>query len=224
NFHSNAFLSSAGLNPMPDGANPRGWLPLAVRLPHNAFRPNIQFLNGPHLASNGFYSSYHGFQTQVNRRFYNGLQAQANYTFAKNLDITSTTQPTGQSVTDYFDRNADKGPSANDITHDFKANFIHELPFGPGKRFGSSNGGVLGQVIGGWQVSSIIEGAGSFPLADGIRSDSQSSSWGGGTRPDFVPGKEIDGSVNSIGSVRRDAQGRGIYFARDDFHGVFQRH
>jgi hypothetical protein len=223
NFHSNAFLSSAGMNPMPAGADPRGWLPLAVGLPDNAFRPNIQFLNGPRVASNGFYSSYHGFQTQINRRFYNGLQAQANYTFAKNLDITSTTQPTGQSVIDYFDRNADKGPSANDVTHDFKANFIYELPFGPRKRFGSSNGGVLGQVIGGWQVSSIIEVASSFPLADGIRYDSQSSSWGGGTRPDFVPGKEIDGSVNSIGSVRRDAQGRVIYFTEDDFQGLFQR-
>src|SRR4029434_3417115 len=113
------------------------------------------------LAANGFYSSYHGFQTQINRRFYNGLQAQANYTFAKNLDITSTTQHTGQSVIDSFARNEDKGPSANDITHDLKGNFIYELPFGPGKRFGSSNGGVLGQVIGGWQVSSIIEVASS---------------------------------------------------------------
>jgi hypothetical protein len=81
-FESNSFLASAGLSPVPAGTDPRGWMPLAVGLPNNAFRPNIQFLNGPRVASNGFYSSYHGLQTQINRRFYNGLQVQANYTFS----------------------------------------------------------------------------------------------------------------------------------------------
>src|SRR5262249_50524349 len=163
NFHANTFLTSAGLKALPTGTDPRGWLPLAVGLPDNAFRPNIQFLNGPRVASNGFYSSYHGFQAQFTRRFYNGLQAQANYTLAKNFDITSTTQPTGQSVIDFFDRNADKGPSANDITHDIKGNFIWELPFGAGRRFASGANGLVNQIVAGWPLSSIIHAATSFP-------------------------------------------------------------
>ena len=175
NFHSNTFLTSAGLRALPAGTDARGWLPLAVGLADNAFRPNIQFLNGPRVASNGFYSSYQGFQTQFTRRFYNGLQAQANYTFSKNFDITSTTQPTGQSVIDFFDRNADKGLSTNDITHDIKGNFIWELPFGPGRRFASASNGFVNQIVGGWQISSIIEAATSFPYA--ITYNSISSSW-----------------------------------------------
>ncbi|HEY2934059.1 MAG TPA: TonB-dependent receptor [Acidobacteriota bacterium] len=219
-FHSNAFLTSAGLAPLPAGVDPRGWLPLAVGLRDNAFRPNIQFLNGPRLVSNAAYSSYHGMQLQFSRRFLNGLQAQANYTLSKNLDITSTTQPTGQSVTDFFQRNLDKSVSGNDVTHDFKSNFIYELPFGRGKRFGGSTGGFMNQFIGGWQVSSIIEVASAFPF--GIGYGSQSSSWQGGDRPDFVPGAKVDGHTNDIGKTKRDAQGRVIYFTQDDFAGLFQ--
>jgi hypothetical protein len=33
--------------------------------------------------------------------------------------------------------------------------FVYELPFGPGKRFFNS-GGALGQLIGGWQINSIM--------------------------------------------------------------------
>ena len=220
-FESNAFLASAGLNPVPAGTNPRGWMPLAVGLPNNAFRPNIQFLNGPRVASNGFYSSYHGLQTQINRRFYNGLQAQANYTFSKNLDITNTTQPTGQSVIDFFDRNADKGRSGNDITHNFKANAIYELPFGPGKRFLSSPPGWLAQIIGGWQVNSIVE------IASGTHFNvyyaSQSSSWGGGNRPDFKPDFKIEPGTNDIGAVGRDSQGRITYFTLADWTDKVQK-
>jgi hypothetical protein len=221
NFHSSVFLTSAGLQPLPAGADPRGWLPLAVGLADNAFRPNIQFLNGPRVATNDFYSNYHGLQVQFNRRFYKGLQAQANYTFSKNRDITSTTQPTGQSVIDFFQPHVDMGPSSNDATHDFKANAIFELPFGVGRRFGSSYRGVIGHIIGGWQLNTILEMATSYPY--NISYGSQSSSWQGGTRPDFVPGVTIDGSVNDTGSTGRDAQGRVTYFTLADFDGLFQR-
>ncbi len=220
NLQSNAFLTSAGLQPLPAGTDPRGWLPLAVGLADNVFRPNIQFLNGPRVASNDFYSNYHGLQVQFNRRFYKGLQFQANYTFSKNRDITSTTQPTGQSVTDFFQRSVDMGPSSNDATHDFKANGIYELPFGVGKRFASTREGFLGQLVGGWQLNTIFQIATSYPY--NISYGSQSSSWQGGTRPDFVPGLTIDGSVNDTGFVRRNAQNQVIYFTQEDFAGLFQ--
>jgi len=220
NLHNSSFLTSAGLKPVPAGTDPRGWLPIAVGLADNTFRPNIQFLNGPRVASNDFYSNYHGLQVQFNRRFFQGLQFQANYTFSKNRDITSTTQPTGQSVIDFFQRHVDMGPSSNDTTHDFKANGIYELPFGVGKRFASTQEGFLGQLVGGWQANVIFEIATSFPY--NITYGSQSSSWGGGTRPDFVPGITIDGSVNDTGFLSRDAQNRVIYFTQEDFAGLFQ--
>ncbi len=219
NFHSNAFLTAAGLNPLPAGANPRGWLPLAVGLPENAFRPNLQFLNGPRIITNAMYSSYHGLQAQVNRRFYKGLQFQANYTWSKNMDITAATQPTGQDVTEFFARNLDKSVSSNDISHNFKANFIWELPFGAGRRFASGVSGWLNHIIGGWQLTSIIDVATDYPM--GISYGSQAPSWQGG-RMDFNPNAKITSKTNDIGKEGRDAQGRVTYFTLDDWAGIFQ--
>ena len=48
----------------------------------------------------------------------------------------------------------DKGPSIYDIRHNVVANAVYELPFGPGKTFLNSSG-VLGKIVGGWELSSI---------------------------------------------------------------------
>jgi hypothetical protein len=39
------------------------------------------------------------------------------------------------------------------VTHAIKSTFVYELPFGQGKRFGTSSGAVMDRIIGGWQVS-----------------------------------------------------------------------
>jgi len=215
---SNAFLTSAGLQPVPSGAIASGWLPQAVGLANNTFLPNSQFgANtgvGPTTIVSDFNSNYAGLQAQFTRRFYKGLELQSNYTLSRNRDITSTSIPWYVSnITDYFNQKADYGISNNDATHDFKVNFIFELPLGVGKRFFSSRQGFLGHVIGGWQTSSIFELSSAFP--NSLVYSTQSTSFGGGTRPDLASGVSID-SIKDIGSVGRDAQGRVIYFTADD--------
>jgi len=154
-YYGNSFLISAGFKPVPTGTDSRGWLPQAIGLADNTFRPNPQFLNGPRLTSNAAYSNYHGMMAIFRRRFFNGLQAEFNYTLSKNIDITGTNNPVGLSVRDFFQRNADKSISGNDTTHDVEYNAIYELPFGPGKWLGSGTSGWLAKLIGGWQVSAI---------------------------------------------------------------------
>jgi len=152
----------------------------------NVFRPNLQFLNGPRVVSNAFYSSYHAMQIQLNRRFYNGLQFQWNYTLSKNLDITSTNAPSDASITDFFQRNVNYGPSGNDITHDMEMNFIWELPFGPGKWLGKDLTGWKAHLIGGWQVSSIIGANSGDGLTLGYSTDS--TCWQAGPGRTSPPG------------------------------------
>jgi len=184
-------------------------------LADNTFRPSPQFLNGPVVASNAFYSGYHGLQAQFTRRFFNGFQLQANYTWSKNMDITSTTQPTGNSVTDFWQRNLDKAPSTNDITHDFKANSLYELPWGPGKRFLNSAHGILGQIVSGWQVSGIFEMATSYPY--NISYGSQTSSFNSGSRPSFLPDAKITANSLGKGEEYRNATGNVMWFKPEDF-------
>jgi hypothetical protein len=220
-FQTNAFLTSAGLNPVPTGTSSQGWMPLAVGLVNNTFRPNLQWVSpGPATVTSAFNSNYRGLQVQFNRRFYKGLDIQANYTYSLNRDVTSTTMPLGVNTTDYFNPAADYGRSANDVTHDFKANSIYELPFGPGKRFLSTQNGLMGKLVGGWQFSTIFEMASSYPFS--ITYASQSTSLGGGSRPDFVSGATKDYAISKNGYVRPDSQGKLIYFTLDDFAGMFQ--
>ncbi len=107
---------------------------------------------------NGAFSSYHGLQAELKRRFKNGLQFEANYTWSKLL--SNSPADTGQTRFDPFlDNNRQflaKARSNYDLRHQFKANFIYELPFGKGRAFGNNMNGVLDKVLGGWQASSIF--------------------------------------------------------------------
>ena len=218
-LRANTFLTSAGMLPVPTGTSASGWLPQAVGLASNAFLPNSQFgsnsinLSGPTTLISGFNSDYAGLQIQFTRRFHKGLELQSNYTYSRNRDVTSTSIPFGVNVTDFFNRAADYGISNNDATHDFKVNGIYELPFGVGKRFASSRGGFIGQLVGGWQVSSIFELSSAFP--NSIFYSTQSTSFGGGTRPDLVPGVSLD-SIKNLGKVQHDSSSKIVYWSADD--------
>jgi len=58
-------------------------------------------------------------------------------------------------ICDIRDLNVCEGPSDFDVHHLFNVNGILELPFGRGKRYGSSASGWQNQLIGGWQLSGI---------------------------------------------------------------------
>jgi hypothetical protein len=54
--------------------------------------------------------------------------------------------------------------SAQDATNSFATTAIYELPFGPGRPFASSTHGVLGRIVGGWQIQTIFQLQTGFPL------------------------------------------------------------
>ena len=90
-------------------------------------------------------SNYHGLQTQVDRRFSNGLFLNANYTFSKALDTQDVN--TDFSRIDGFDKQANYGPAAFDRRHIFNFNWVYQLPKNEGV-----NAFVSG-IINNWQVS-----------------------------------------------------------------------
>jgi hypothetical protein len=114
------------------------------------------------------WSNYNALQVQLQRRFSNGLQFQASYSFSKSLDTRSydptfTTVPTGgssQSTTsvpwDYAHRNWNYAPSDFDRRHVFQGDWVWELPFGQGKMWMNHVNPVLDRTIGGWTLSGIF--------------------------------------------------------------------
>ncbi len=97
----------------------------------------------------------HALQVEVNRRFAGGFLFNASYTL---LDQKSSALDTGNSSlggTSYnqFKPDNDYGTDGFVARHRFVAYGVIELPFGHGRKFGSSAPKAADLVAGGWQVS-----------------------------------------------------------------------
>ncbi len=114
--------------------------------------------------TNGGKYRYHSLQTEIRRRFSGGFHLQANYTFQKTL-----TNASGVGQTNFEPNLSNLFPQIEysradyDATHVFNLNTIYELPFGRGKRWFSDVGG-WDRVVGGWQVTSILQMATGAPI------------------------------------------------------------
>jgi TonB dependent receptor-like, beta-barrel len=103
-------------------------------------------------------SFYNAFRADVQRRFSQGFQFGASYTFAKLLtdageDIFGDS-PLNGVIQNPFDRHPLRGVSPSIPPHSFVLNYIFELPFGKGRRY-LNEGGWVDRVVGGWQLSGI---------------------------------------------------------------------
>jgi hypothetical protein len=114
---------------------------------------------------NGSYSDYNALQTEIRRRFRNGLYFQANYTYSKAFTDFEGGQANFSGLLDLGSTNAvEKQRIGDDITHVFKVNAVYELPFGQGKRFFDSRG-VAGKIVGGWSLNPIIRWQSGEPIS-----------------------------------------------------------
>lgn len=118
------------------------------------FRPNP---NGGVISvlTNGAMYNYNSLQTEIRKRFSNGVQFQANYTFQKTLTNASGTDQFKFNVNLDNDRPEWEYQRADyDQSHVFNFNGIFELPFGNGKKW-LNQGGWVNRVFGGFQMTSI---------------------------------------------------------------------
>ncbi len=105
-------------------------------------------------------STYHALQAVLERRFRNGLNLLASYTFSKTLtdadSAFSTLTGFNSNVfgaQNPYNLKGEKAVSYQDIPHTFVISYLYELPMGPGKKY--LNHGVAGKVAGGWQINAI---------------------------------------------------------------------
>ncbi|HMI53181.1 MAG TPA: TonB-dependent receptor [Candidatus Saccharimonadales bacterium] len=108
--------------------------------------------------SNAASSNYHAMLTSLRKRFSNGIQFDLNYTLSHSIDNLSTVgnTVTGGLICDVRNLRVCRGNSDFDVTHFVSANGVFELPYGHGKRFGNNAPGFLNQILGGWQLGTIV--------------------------------------------------------------------
>jgi carboxypeptidase family protein/TonB-dependent receptor-like protein len=131
---------------------------------------------------------YNGLQTMVHKRFKNSYSWEVNYTLGTSEatqggDLSAyyiaSSAPNFDINQDFWDPEFDRGPASNDVRHRLNGSFIVELP-------GISRGHrIINDILGGWQVSGIVQ----------IRSGSvlrvQQPSGIDRSRPDVVPGVDL---------------------------------
>ena len=102
------------------------------------------------LASGGDSQSCTSCNWRPSQRYRNGLTFQVEYSWTRSLDDV----PVVGGPQNPYNARADRGNSDQVRRHVFTAVYNYELPFGKGKRWANS-GGVLNQVVGGWQLGGI---------------------------------------------------------------------
>jgi hypothetical protein len=100
--------------------------------------------------SSAGYSSYHGLDVHVERRYKNGFSLIGSYTFMKEFGMATVDNYTVMMI--------------NKLRHNYGAegipqraiiSYVYELPFGKGKPFLGSLNPVADRLIGGWQINGI---------------------------------------------------------------------
>jgi hypothetical protein len=135
-------------------ANSATFLNNRKNLPANFFlaNPNLNFAR---ITGNGASSSYNALQMEVRRRFSTGLFLQANYTFSKVLTDSETIAGNDPYRT-IRNVGLDRHRANFDITHTFNANWLYDLPIGPGRRLLNTRAPVVSQLLEGWQIQGLI--------------------------------------------------------------------
>jgi hypothetical protein len=132
---------------------------------------------------------YDSLQVSVNRRMANGFAMTSAYTYAKATDWWAG----GIFIPEFWDLN--KGTQSGNTPHKVDISATYELPFGPGQKF-VSNGGVLSNVLSGWQVNSYFTAFSGTPFS--ISASNASLGANSGQRADQVKDKvEILGGIGS---------------------------
>jgi hypothetical protein len=169
-------------------------------------------VNGPRVNSNfsslnlhdfSADSYYHALQLNLTKRFSSGLQFETAYTLSKSIDTASATESVftngalGSFRQDPFDSRGQRGLSDFDSRQNFVANFLYDLPFGKGQRFGGGIKGVAGKFIEGWSTGGIVNLKSGFPFNVSLGFDRVGSGIDNPQylRPNIAPGVKIEDAI-----------------------------
>ena len=142
-------------------------------------------------------STYSALQLRLEKRFSQGLDFQASYTWSKAIDDASSTEsefsnvPPGSRLQDSFDLRSERGLSSFDIRHNFVASATYELPTK------KSLHGAADKLLNGWEVTGIFNRHSGFPfnLLLGFDRANDASADNVAQRPDVVSGRTYSSAI-----------------------------
>jgi len=151
-------------------------------------RPFPQFsgvsIISPTLATSNYYAGV----IKLEKRFSHGLNLVTSYTRSKFLDNSfeagSTAGANNGPYSNYYNRRADYGASANDVENRFVFSTVYELPLGAGKQWVSQ--GVAAKIVGGWSLSNVTTWQSGAPLTVVAQTNTTNAFSAGALRPNVL--------------------------------------
>jgi hypothetical protein len=142
--------------------------------------------------SNGF-ANFNSLQVRFSHSFSSGFHLEANYTWSKELDFTSTVIEDGQGVNsggtvrgwDLLNTRNNRIYGLANQPNRFVGVVVYELPFSKGKFLAPSNRIARG-LLGGWTASSVVSAQSGMPFYV-----SGACTGAAACRPDRVPGVSV---------------------------------
>lgn len=107
------------------------------------------------LATNDGNTNYNGLLVSLNQRWSRGLGYGLSYTFSKNFSDYVDNLTGGSTPANAYDYALERGFSPFDVTHRFVGYATWDLPVGKGKAL-LDRGGAVNQILGGWQLNTIV--------------------------------------------------------------------
>ena len=147
-------------------------------------------------------SSYNALQLRADKRFGAGSVISANYTFSRNYGNVETVtgwleSGAGNPAAGYQTNDLENefALSSFDVPHRFVFNYVVDLPFGAGRRFGGGATGISNTLISGWTLSGFTTLQAGYPLAFTATPNLIGSGYG--LRPNVDPNcdKQVSGSA-----------------------------
>jgi hypothetical protein len=137
-------------------------------------------------------SSYNALTVKLDRRFTQGIQFGASYTFSKLVTDAAEDlfgdSPLNSVLQNPYDRTSLRSISPNSIPHSLVINGIYELPVGKGKRF-LNKAGLVDRLVGGFQITGVARyrsGPALVPFVAGRGDFTDLFGVGGNLRPNYT--------------------------------------
>jgi len=133
---------------------------------YQSLKPYPQFTNVVNSFEGSGTVFYNGLQTQVEKRYTNGIAFLYSLTLARTMSNNDFGNASGfaASAMDKYRQRQEWSRSGNDQKYNTKLSGTYDLPFGSGKRFLNKKG-VLNAIVGGFQVGGILDYEGGTPYS-----------------------------------------------------------
>ena len=148
----------------------------------------------------GARSSFNALSVKYNYSFSSGLSLLTTYQWSKALDNGPEDYfgwATGNSWRDSYNTRLDYNISTHDVPQSFTTAVVYELPYGRGKHWGNSAPAVVKEILGNWQISSVVRLTSGLPIGPVIVSQNNplgNYGYPGSLLPDMVIGQPISAS------------------------------